>query len=180
MQTPLVSVICLCYNQARFVREAVESVLVQSYAPVQVIVVDDASTDQSVELIAALKKEYPQLEVLLLDKNVGNCAAFNKALTLAKGEFIIDLAADDILLPNRIAIGVDRLTSLGDAYGVHYSDAMFITEEGQEIGKHSDQLKISSMPSGNIYTTVIEKYFICSPTMLIRKRVFEKLAGYDE
>ncbi len=102
MEKPLVSVICLCYNHRRFVREAVESVLNQSYKNIQVIVADDASTDNSVEEIQSLKAPYPSIELLLLPKNLGNCKAFNEALKLAKGEFVIDFATDDVMMPDRI------------------------------------------------------------------------------
>ncbi len=180
MESPLVSVICLCYNQKQFVCEAVESVLDQTYPNIQLIVVDDASTDGGREVIQQLSNAHPQLEILLLETNVGNCAAFNSGLALAKGEYIIDLAADDILLPNRIAIGVDRLEGLGKKYGVYYSDAMLIDEGGKDIGLHSAQLRVRHFPSGDIYSNVIASFFICSPTMLVRKEVMDQLGGYDE
>ncbi len=180
MEQPLVSVICLCYNHQQFVREAVESVMTQTYPTIQLILVDDASTDESAEVIKEIKNENPIIEVLLLDKNIGNCTAFNRGLVLAKGEFIIDLAADDILLPNRIATGVDRLTTLGETYGVHYSDALLINENKTTHQKHSEKIIVSPLPRGDIYLDVIVNYFICSPTMMIRKKVLDELDGYDE
>ena len=102
MEKPLVSVICLCYNHARFVREAVESVLNQSYKNIQVIIADDASTDNSIEEIHSLKATYAPVELLLFSKNLGNCKAFNEALKLAKGEFVIDFATDDVMMSDRI------------------------------------------------------------------------------
>src|SRR5688500_3802276 len=102
MTDPLVSVICLCYNQARFIREAVASVFAQSYRNVELIIVDDASTDNSASVIRAMVAENPAIRCLLLNQNVGNCKAFNKGLTLSKGDYIIDLAADDVLVPQRI------------------------------------------------------------------------------
>lgn len=180
MERPLVSVVCLCYNQQQFVREAVESVLNQRYPNVQLIVVDDASTDGSASVIQELKREYPSIEILLLERNLGNCAAFNRGLALAKGKYVIDLAADDVLFSNRIAMGVERLEVLGEKYGVHYSDALLVNESGEDIKKHSENVTIAPMPSGNIYEAVIKHYFICSPTMLMRKKVLDELGGYDE
>ena len=180
MEQPMVSVICLCYNHERFVREAVESVLNQTYTTIQLILVDDASTDNTAQVIQAIKDAHPSIEILILENNVGNCTAFNRGLALAKGEFVIDLAADDILLPNRITIGVDRLTTVGELYGVHYSDAMLINENGAAIQKHSEKVTVSPMPRGDIYVAVIAHYFICSPTMMMRKKVLDELGGYDE
>src|SRR5687767_6161263 len=109
MIDPLVSVICLCYNQARFVREAVASVLAQTYPHVELIIVDDASTDDSAAVIRSIVQDNPAIRCLVLEKNVGNCKAFNTGLSLAKGDYIIDLAADDLLLPRRIESGVQAL-----------------------------------------------------------------------
>ncbi|MBV6645362.1 MAG: glycosyltransferase family 2 protein, partial [Cyclobacteriaceae bacterium] len=91
---PLVSIICLCYNHEKYVRQAVESALNQTYPLIEVIIIDDHSTDNSLQMIEKLQQSYPQLRVLSNEENMGNCKSFNKALKLAKGEFIIDLAAD--------------------------------------------------------------------------------------
>ncbi|MCU0357456.1 MAG: glycosyltransferase family 2 protein, partial [Cyclobacteriaceae bacterium] len=93
MKQPLVSVICLCYNHQLYVQEAIESVLNQTWSHIELIVVDDASTDTSREVIRALQKEHHLQKVLLLEKNMGNCAAFNRGLAIATGDFIIDLAS---------------------------------------------------------------------------------------
>lgn len=180
MESPLVSVICLCYNHKQFVREAVESVLQQTYSNIQLFVVDDASTDGSPEKIQKLKDEYPSIEILMLETNIGNCAAFNRGLGLVKGDYVIDLAADDMLLSDRIKIGVERLEALGEKYGVHYSDALLVSETGEMIKKHSENVTIVPMPTGNVYDKVIQHYFICSPTMMMRKKVLDELGGYDE
>jgi glycosyltransferase involved in cell wall biosynthesis len=180
MAAPLVTVICLCYNQKRFVREAVESVINQTYVPIQLIVVDDFSTDGSQETINQLQVQYPQFEVLLLKENVGNCAAFNRGLALAKGEYLIDLAADDVLLPDRIRKGVEALQQAGDAFGVHFSDAELMDGHGSFIRFHSDKYPHHTIPQGDIYVELIQRYFICPPTILFRKSVMDKLGGYDE
>ncbi|MBX2962058.1 MAG: glycosyltransferase family 2 protein [Cyclobacteriaceae bacterium] len=180
MNAQLVSVICLCYNQKPFIREAVESVIHQSYSPVQLIVVDDCSTDGSQEVIHQLKAQYPHIEMLLLKENMGNCKAFNSGLALAKGNFVIDLAADDILLPDRIKIGVEGLENAGNGYGVHFSDAELIDEKGAYRGKHSDSHPHNTIPQGDIYRDVIQRYFICPPTVMFRKSIIDELCGYDE
>lgn len=180
MTAPLVTVICLCYNQKRFVREAVESVINQTYTPIQLIVVDDASTDGSPETINQLKVQYPQLEVLLLNENMGNCRAFNQGLVQAKGEYLIDLAADDVLLPDRIRKGVEVLQQAGDEFGVHFCDAELIDETGSFVSHHSDKYPHHTIPQGDIYVEVIQRYFICPPTIMFRKSVMDRLGGYDE
>ncbi|MEQ8364112.1 MAG: glycosyltransferase [Cyclobacteriaceae bacterium] len=180
MSLPLVSVICLCYNQARYVVEAMQSVIDQTYLAVELIVVDDASTDNSAEVIKDFVKNKEQIKFVQLKENVGNCAAFNKGFELSSGTYIIDLAADDILLPTRIEEGVNSLEKAGDDFGVQFSDAQLISDEGEYIGLHSDNYPHNSIPHGDIYRDVIARYFILSPTMLIKRKVLELLNGYDE
>lgn len=177
---PLVTVICLCYNQGRFVREAVESVFQQTYKPIQLIVVDDASTDDSAVEIKTLKQEYVALEILLLESNLGNCKAFNRALTLAKGEYIIDLAADDVLLPERIEKGVEALLQRGPLFGVNFCDAELIDEAGQHLAWHSARFPHDTIPEGDVYAQLINRYFICPPTLMFSRKVIDMLGGYDE
>ncbi len=178
MKTPLVSVICLCYNHARFVEEAIRSVLNQTYSNVELIVVDDHSMDNSVEIIKKTLKGLP-IPFIPLESNLGNCSAFNIGLEKTSGDFIIDLAADDILLPARIEKGVRIFESVGTDVGVHFSDAELIDENGATLGYHSDRFPHDSIPQGDIYLQILSSYFINSPTMMMRRQVFEKLGGYD-
>ena len=178
--SPLVTVICLCYNQAKFVQEAIDSVLNQTYSNVQLIVVDDASTDNSVAVIRELLIERPSVEFLALSENVGNCKAFNQGLVQAKGEFLIDFAADDVLMPNRIEVGVKTLDEAGAEYGVHFSDAELISESGERLSFHSDRIPHNNVPQGDIYKDLISRYFICPQTLMCTREVMIYLNGYDE
>lgn len=180
MPSPLVTVVCLCYNHANYLREAVESVLNQTYKNIQIIIVDDASTDGSVIEIERLVKHYPSIELLLLKQNVGNCKAFNSALGLVKGDFVIDFATDDVLQPNRIESGVNEFARYDFTYGVNFADGELIDASGKHLGYHSDRFPSSEIPQGEIYKYVISRYFINSPSLMSRKSVFEELHGYDE
>lgn len=184
MEPPLVSVICLCYNHARFVREAVVSVVGQTYKNLQVIVADDNSNDGSVSEIQKLKAEYPFLEILLLTHNVGNCKAFNSAFKLAKGKFIIDFATDDVMMPDRIEKQVLYFEQSDQHVGVVFTDATYIDEAGKFIRNHFPYLLkkklITHIPQGDVYRDVLSTYFIPGPTMMVRREVLDFLGGYDE
>jgi glycosyltransferase involved in cell wall biosynthesis len=147
---------------------------------VQLIVVDDASADGSQAIIKQLVAQHPTIEFLPLMQNLGNCKAFNKALALAKGEYLIDLAADDVLLPERIAHGVTMIGQAGDHYGVHFSDAAWIDEAGKHLYFHSDRFPHTTIPQGDIYKELISRYFICPPTVMFKREVINSLGGYDE
>ncbi len=177
---PLVSVICVCYNHERFVIDALESVKAQTYPHVQLIIVDDGSTDRSAGVIAQWVSKNQTAQFINLRINQGYCVAFNIGFVQAKGEFIIDLAADDILLPERISEGVEGFLSKGEKYGIQFSDATYIDVEGRKIRNHSERFPHGSIPQGDVYAELIHRYFICSPTMMVRKSIHDKAGGYDE
>ncbi|GAB3828803.1 glycosyltransferase [Pontibacter rugosus] len=177
-QQPLVSIICLCYNHERFLRAALDSVLAQTYPNLEIIIVDDCSTDGSEGVIQEYLHKYPQLYFISTGHNRGNTAAFNIGWRASHGQFILDFATDDVLLPERVAQQVQHFQSLGPAYGVIYSDAEYISDDSVHLYLHSSKYKPA--PDGNVFTDVLQRYFICPPTMLIRREVFEYLGGYDE
>lgn len=177
---PRVTVICLCYNQERFVREAIFSVLNQTHPDIQLLVVDDASTDNSARVIKDCIASHPDIRFFPLSRNVGNCRAFNHALAHAGGDFIIDLAADDVLLPDRVTQGILALDGTDGSYGVHFTDAEWISEEGHLLYRHSDRFPHHTIPQGDIYRDLITRFFICSPSMMFRREVIASLGGYDE
>jgi len=177
---PLVSVICVCYNHERFVLEALESVKAQTYPHVELIVVDDGSSDNSAKIIGQWLNKNPPVQFLNLKINQGYCMAFNKAFAKAKGEFIIDLAADDVLLPDRIEKGIEGFILRGEKYGVQFGDAAYMDIEGKITGKHSDRFPHRTTPEGDVYRDIIQRYFVCSASMMVRKSVLDQMGGYDK
>jgi glycosyltransferase involved in cell wall biosynthesis len=180
----LFTIICLCYNHAKYISEAIESILNQSYTNLEIIIVDNGSRDNSQKLIKYLATDKADIELILLNENIGNCRAFNLGLAESGGEFIIDLSADDILLPDRIREGLKSFEENGEEYGVNFTDALYIDDTGKKIGYHYNRdqkgLLLDPVPEGDLYTELLARYFICTPTMMIRKSVFDKLGGYDE
>lgn len=176
---PLVSVICVSHNHGLYVRQALDSVANQTYQHVELLIVDDASMDNTVEVIMEWLSRHPQAKFFPLKNNAGNCAAFNTAFREAKGKYIIDLSADDELLAPRIAEGVAVLEQRQEV-GVQFSDAEILDASGNRMGFHSDKFPHASIPQGMIFREVLSRYFINSPTMMIRKSLLDELGGYDE
>lgn len=180
----MVTIICLCYNQAKYVREALESALNQTYKNIQLIVVDDGSTDDSKIVINELVRLSDAIQFISLSENLGNCKAFNKALELSEGEFVIDLAADDILLPSRVERGVHELIRRGKTYGVNFTNADIISQQGHHLNYFYpiDENGKSKNPvsQGDLFVDLVKRYFICSPTMMFTREVLDELGGYDE
>lgn len=157
-----------------------QSVIDQDYSNCEFIVVDDGSTDGSVALIEVFKQQHPEIIFIKLERNIGICKAFNTAFKISSGDFIIDLAADDILLPTRLSKGVQSFQETGEDCGVIFGDAEWINEKGEHLHFHSEKFPHSTVPQGDVYRHLVERYFICSPTMMFRRTVIEFMKGYDE
>ncbi len=179
----MVSIICLCHNHERFVELAIESVLQQSYEHIELIVVDDASEDGSRAIIENMSAIHG-FQTYFATSNMGNCKAFNTGLKLSHGKYIIDLAADDQLLIDRILQGVINIEQKGEKFGVEFCDVELIDENGKSLGTHfkrDDSGKIiDTVEERDLYQTLLERYYISAPSMMIRKNVLENLNGYDE
>jgi len=173
----------LCYNHQKFVKQAIESVLHQTYDNVELIVVDDASNDGSRAVIKKASKIHG-IKSIFNESNLGNCKSFNNGYRISKGKYLIDLAADDVLLPDRIQVGVKELEKKGNSYGVHFCDVELIDQNGELLGtryKRDTQGKLLGIvPCGNIYIDLVERYLISAPAMMMTKKVLDELNGYDE
>ncbi len=181
-----VTVVCSCYNHSGYVIDSLKSVLDQSYKNIQLIVVDDFSMDDSAAIIEDFIKVYPKIIFIKNKKNLGLTKSFNNAIQLAKGEYIIDLAADDILLPHCIENQLQSFkTSQYDSLAIVYGNAELISENRTPISYYFDvdsqNKSIEKRPTGDIYAEVISnKTIICSVSSMVRKSVFDELKGYDE
>jgi glycosyltransferase involved in cell wall biosynthesis len=181
---PLVSVICTAFNHESFIEKALNSVVNQSYEFVELIVIDNASTDTTKEIIKEFGRKYPFIKSILNSTNRGLCKAFNQGLAVATGEYVIDLSGDDVLLPDRIEKQVAFFKELPDDFGVIFSNAQYVSAKGRLMNYHYEVDKQgkakSKVPSGDVYRCILEYYFICTPTMMMRRFILNRLGGYDE
>lgn len=109
------SVVLTNYNHARFLPEALQSILEQSFQPLELIVIDDASTDNSVEVLAELSQRYPLLKVIQNKRNLGVIANGNRLLELAIGDYVYWGAVDDKVLPGFFQKSMDLLAQYPQA-----------------------------------------------------------------
>ena len=104
---PLVSIVIPCYNQGNYLRQAIESVLSQDYPRIELIVLDDGSTDDTKTVLAAYAGRFHWES----HANMGQAATLNKGWRMSKGEVLSYLAADDFLLPGAVGIAVEKLVA---------------------------------------------------------------------
>ena len=183
--TALVTVLCSCYNHQEFVTESIQSVLNQTYKNIQIIVIDDKSNDNSIAVIEKFLLNYPEILLIKNKTNLGLTKSVTNAMNYVKGLYFIDLAADDLLLPNCIATQVETFqNSSFDRLAMVYGNAELIKESGEHSSYYFEvngALKTKNkIPSGDIYKHIINmNTTICSVSALYNKSIFDELNGYD-
>jgi glycosyltransferase involved in cell wall biosynthesis len=157
---PLISVLIPTYNCGQFIKEAIDSVFAQEYDNLEIIVVDDGSTDNTKEIVMA----YRHTSILYFHKeNSGIASTRNYCLAKACGEYIAWLDADDFWLPGKLHAQVKYLEEHLDCQIVFTKYRHFEDKENQERKHYSDTKKISWFTSA-----------------LMKKEVFAKCGNFDE
>jgi glycosyltransferase involved in cell wall biosynthesis len=184
LSTPLVSVICTCFNHEKYVFEALNSVVNQTYSNIELFIIDNGSKDNSVEVIQNwlwLHDYFTSVKTYYHADTRNYCQVFNEALRKCKGTFVVDLAADDVLCPSHLDIAVSSLEA--SQAGVYFSNAILLDERGRSRTFYSldknGSLK-DSVPQGDMYRHLVEKYVVCSATLVFRTFILLKENGYDE
>ena len=169
---PRVSVLIGVHNGEPFLRDSIDSLLNQTFDDFELIIVDDASTDTSLETLGSISD--PRVTIQSLPENRGLAHALNRGLTLAKGEYIARQDADDISLPERFQKQVDYLDQHPEV-GVLATGVQIITETGE--------------PNGTVifpehhYCLVWQFNFmnpIVHPSVMMRRSLLEQVGGYRE
>jgi glycosyltransferase involved in cell wall biosynthesis len=174
MSTPLVSVIIPAYNAEAFLERTLAAVLSQTYTHFEVLVVDDGSTDRTVDIVNTWAKQDSRIR-LLQQPNQGVAAARNFAIQNAQGTLIAPIDADDIWYPENLEKQVQRLSSADESVGLVYSWSLDIDETDLVIGGFS-----ASVIEGNVSKTLVCHNFIGNASAtLIRRACFEKVGGYN-
>jgi hypothetical protein len=162
---PLVSVVIPCYNSARYLGETIQSVLAQTYARVEVIVVDDGSTDETPKIAQSYPVQY------VYQTNAGISAARNTGVAHSRGEYVQFLDHDDRLLPTAFEVGVKFLEERPEcamAIGEH----RYIQADGTEIG-YSHKHTVGR----DHYAELLEHNFIETPCSVLHRRSALELTG---
>lgn len=167
-----VSVIIPAYNKADLTIKTVESVLSQTYKNIEIIVVDDGSTDDTKSKLKIFSNKIRYI----YKQNGGACSARNLGIQQATGSFIALIDCDDIFYPEKIAKSIECLGKKSDC-GFVYTDAYFIDCNDNVISEHG----IANPPvSGWIASKLILRNFICNSTVIVRKECFKKVGLFDE
>jgi hypothetical protein len=175
---PSVTVVIPCYNYGCYVRTAVKSVLDQLGVDVEAIVIDDASTDGSAEVVRELAGSDPRVRPILHRRNFGHIATYNEGLEQANGDYVVLLSADDALTPGSLARATALLEthpSVGLVYG-HYQTFV------DDLPPVTQKVRYWTIWSGDEWIEKRCQRGTCctmSPEVIIRTSVQHAIGGYD-
>jgi|GEM_PF-5831730 len=177
--TPLVSVLIAVWNGEKYIEACLQSVLRQNYQHLELIVVNDGSTDRTHEIVAEVIQKTPDRCILYRrQENSGPSKAFNTALGLASGEYICCLGADDEHLENFLSDTVEALSKSGPGVCSVYTDGDVIDAQGRRLCKWSDR---SPVPWGrNQYKELLVANWLPMAGLLHRRSVFLEKGPWDE
>lgn len=170
---PLVSVVIPVFNGASYLEEAVTSVFKSTYRNIEVLLIDDGSTDKSKELCAKLEAKYTRVKFYSFEKNKGLGRVLNFAIEKAQGKYICRLNQDDIMLPHRIRTQVDYLTQHPDVVALGSSIRLF-DEKGRTQIVHFLARDAQIKRVWHIVSPFAD------PSVMYRKDVAREVGGYKQ
>lgn len=171
---PSVSIVIPTYNRSRLLARAVKSVLNQTYQDFELIIVDDASTDNTEEVVNSFNDK--RIRYLRHEKNKGEAAARNTGIKAAKYDYIAQQDSDDEWLPEKLAKQVRAFENCPPQIGVVYT-GFWKEENGQRTYIPFEWI---DKKEGDIHQQLLKGNFIGSPAVLVKKECFDNVGLFDE
>jgi glycosyltransferase involved in cell wall biosynthesis len=176
-----IDVVIPVYNGAQYIRECVASVLSQTLKPYRVIVVDDGSTDNTVETVNALIESDPTVTLHRLGRNCGVSAARNVGVGLSDAPFVAFVDADDIWTPNKLALQLGVFKSGNRQIGFVHSAVFFIDEAGDR--RPPGRGFSPHLLRGNVFSKLLREGNVLTgsaSSVMIKRAVLDKAGGFDD
>lgn len=174
-----ISVCIPSYNYGRFIRQAIQSVLNQTYQDFELIIVDNCSTDNTEEVVKSFLNIDKRIKFVRNETNIGFVKNLNKCLSLASGECISILHADDMYLPNMLEKEVAVLDSNPEV-GLVYSSVKIISEEGTVTKEYHPFDRDYILNREEEFKRLILGNYIRTPTVTVRRECYSVLGRYNE
>lgn len=173
-----VSVIMPNYNYEKYLSSAIESVLHQTYEDLELIIIDNCSEDNSVEIIEAWQQKDPRVVAIVNQVNQGAAESHNIAIRRMSGDYLALCDADDIWYPRKLEVQLAWLTANPRA-GLVHSQAAIIDSDDRLTGRMFSELYSPNIPrkSGNVLVDILTTCYLCSSSTMIRRECVE-FAGW--
>ena len=182
MSEPTVSVVMASYNHERFVREAVESVLGQTFQDFEFVVTDDGSADGTADIIASFRDE--RIRLTRFERNRGACVAANNSLRQCRGRYVALINSDDAFMPQKLDTQVRYLDAHPEV-GAVFSRVQVIDDGGAPFTNTSHQYhSLFDQPNRArhewLHMFFMQGNCLCHPTLMMRHEIYRELGHYDE
>ncbi|MBE5857628.1 MAG: glycosyltransferase [Lachnospiraceae bacterium] len=178
LNEPLVSVLILCYNHEKYVGEAIDSVMNQTYKNIEVIITDDGSTDNSKEVIKNKIEEWGDDRFIFISYDTNTCfACVDEAIKAARGKYIQMIGADDMIEPTKTALQVSFLEKEKSIYDLCFTWVKCIGNGAAP--QYESTFNQISIARAGMLRILFDHNYLNAPSMLIRKEVFDELGGFD-
>lgn len=162
-QNPRATAVMPVYNREEYLKDTIDSVLTQTFTDFEFIIVDDGSTDRSVEIIKSYKD--PRIKFLQNDKNRGTSYSRNRAIDIAKGDYIFTIDSDDINLPQRFAKQI--------AYMDSHPEVGICGTWVKTIGELEGQMWRCAVKPDIVHCRTLFEAVLCHPSTIIRRQYLE-------
>ena len=166
-----ISVVIPSYNSAKYIAECLDSVLNQSYADIEIICVDDCSSDQTYLILESYRQKHPSITLFRNEKNLGAPYSRNRGLDSSRGNYILFLDADDVLLPGRIGHQVSLIRNSSRKIG-------FIS--GAYIRKHSNGEEEKKIPLSDSWQGLLSAELGCTCSNLFLAEALKQVNGWKD
>ncbi len=173
-----IEVMVTCYNYADYLRQCVESVLQQSHRDLRVLIVDDASTDDTPAVSAALAAADPRVALLRHPVNRGHIATYNECIDLAAADYLLILSADDFLLPGSLARAIAVLDA-NPAVGLVHGDWIFFHDSDALPAPDSGRGPARFPNTGRFIKRLALDNPVVTPTAVVRTALQQRVGHYD-
>lgn len=177
MPSPAVSVILPTYNRLPYLRQAVDSVLAQTFSDWELIIADDGSDEQTRAYLASCEP-LPRVRVILLPRLGNPGAVRNVALREARGDYIAFLDSDDLWMPLKLELQLAALQTSTDCQW-SYTDHIRINHAGDSINSQRNPGRV--LHAGHIFEHLMKlQVGVAMPTVMVRRQLLERVGGFDE
>jgi glycosyltransferase involved in cell wall biosynthesis len=175
-----VSIMMPCYNHSLYLSESIDSILNQSHANFELIIVDDCSNDNSAEIIRKYALKDERIIPIYHEKNGGEAKSRNDALSISKGEYIAFCDSDDIWESDKLRAQIEYLNSRPEYNAIH-TDSVIIDGNGIPTGEHfSGRYQAGMKLSGDLFEQFCLRNFVNIPTVVLRRKCIKDGGKFEE
>ena len=171
----LISVIIPAFNAEKYISTSLLSVLNQTYKNVEIIIINDGSTDSTQEIVQTLQNSDSRIKLHSI-KNRGRAGARNYGIKQSTGSWLAFLDADDFWYPNKLELQYEKYL-LNNNIGLIYSERTWVDQFDNPLESQPEKY---NLPEGEIYLNLVEGNYLCTSTVVIKKDIVNEVGAFDE